>query len=235
MGKFSIFRMTKGSDEMLFGEIVRMTVNNGYPLISLESGEHFHRGTFLMQGTDLFVMHVSVKRYTSDFVLSTLTDVPIRIDLKGMAIVRGATFNHLMDMYKTNVENVFKFPLLGQIKVHHDYNRIHIWASIVGRGKKYFKSQDEVDVEYLSGDMDAAFREMMKALYLYINPEGELTFVDEGFDLEGEINKAESKIIETIRDPGTITVRCSECGQVFDAPKKGFVKCPECGAEGELG
>lgn len=235
MSRFSVLRMTKGADEMLFGEIVRMTVNNGYPLISLKSDENTHQGTFLMQGTDLFIMEVSVRRYTSDFLLSTLTDVPIRIDLNGMAIVRGATFNHLMKMYRTNMENVFKFPILGQIKVHHDYNRIHVLASIVGRGRKYFKSQEEVDVDRLSEDLDSSFNEVMKALYMYINPEGELTFVDQGFDLEGEIQKAESRIIEKIKDPETITVSCPRCGEVFDAHKSGSVKCPSCGAEGELG
>lgn len=235
MGDFPVFRITKGTDEMLFGEIVHMTVKQGYPMISLKSDEDYHRGSFLMQGTDLFIMHISIKRYTRDFVLSALTDVPIRIDLRGMAIVRGATFNHLLEMYKTNVSNIFKFPLLGQIKVHHDYNRIYVWASIVGRGSKYFREYDKVDREYLSSDLTKAFDEMMKALYMYINPEGDLKFVDQGFDLEKELNDAEARIVQNIRDPSIIPVKCPQCGDVFDAPTSGTVKCPACGAAGEIG
>jgi len=193
MADFSVFRMTKGTDEILFGEIVRFMVREGYPMIDLSSNEDVHLATFLMPGTDLFWMQVGLKRYTSGFVLSRVTDVPIRIDLRGMAILKGVTFNKIMEMYRTNISNITKFPFLGDVKVHHDYNRIHVWASIVGRGSKYFISKDRVDMEYLSGDLRRSSEEMQKALDAFLGENVE--FVDETLDIEGKLNRVEAQLI----------------------------------------
>jgi len=233
MADFSVFRMTKGTDEILFGEIVRFMVREGYPMIDLSSNEDVHLATFLMPGTDLFWMQVGLKRYTSGFVLSRVTDVPIRIDLRGMAILKGVTFNKIMEMYRTNISNITKFPFLGDVKVHHDYNRIHVWASIVGRGSKYFISKDRVDMEYLSGDLRRSSEEMQKALDAFLGENAE--FVDETLDIEGKLNRVEAQLIEKIEDPMTMTVQCPGCGERFDAVVGKSVICPSCGLTGNIG
>ena len=234
MSVFSVFRMTKGTDEILFGEIVRMMVREGYPMISLSSSEDVHYARFLMPGTDLFSLEITMKRYTSGFVLSKNTEVPIRIDLMGMAIIKVATFNHLMEMYKTNVANITKLPILGDIKVHHDYNRIHVWAAIVGRASKYFISKDQVDSEYLSDDLRKSFGEMLKALSRFVGPDGKAQFVDETMDIGEKLDKIEAELIEKIEDPNTMMVQCPDCNERFDVISGLPVVCPSCGLKGEL-
>lgn len=234
MSDFSVFRMTKGTDEILFGEMVKMMTKEGYPMISLHSSEDVHVARFLMPRTDLFSLEITLKRYTSGFMLSRLTDVPIRIDLRGMAILKGATFNQLMEMYKTNISNIMKFPFLGDIKVHHDYNRIHVWAAVVGRGSKYFLSKDKVDVEFLADDMRKSFEEMQKALDHFIGGK-DADFVDESLDIGEKLDKLEAALIEKIEDPSTLTVQCPDCDNRFDAMIGLPVICPSCGLKGDIG
>lgn len=231
MADFSVFRMTKGTDEILFGEMVRMMIREGYPMIHVASNEHYHSGKLLMPGTDLFWTEVSMKRYTSGFVVSKLTDVLIRIDLKGMAILKDATFNKLMEMYKTNISNIMKFPFLGDVKVHHDYNRIHVWAALVGRGSKYFLSKDKVDIDHLSDDLRKAFSEMQAALERFI---GDADFVDETIDMGSMLDRMEAEVIEKIEDPLTVTVQCPQCKERFDTVLGKAVICPSCGLTGEI-
>jgi hypothetical protein len=234
MTDFDVFRLTKGTDEILFGEIVRAIVSEGYPMINLTSSEDIHIATFLMQGTDLFSLTVRVKRYTRGFVLSKVTDIPIRIDLKGMAIVRGATFNHLLEMYKTNITNITKFPFLGDIKVHHDYNRIHVWAALVGRASKYFLGKDTVDRDRLMDALNMSLTEMLQALEQFISSDGSMSFVDQGLDIENAVDKVEAELIEKIKDPLSITVQCPDCGERFDTLKGVIVICPKCGLKGDI-
>jgi len=234
MVNFSVFRLTKGADEMLFGQIIRDMVRSGYPMIDLRSSETFHEAVFLMQGTDLFTLTVRLKRYTGDFVLSRLTDIPIRIDLVGMAIVKGATFNHLLELYKTNIENVMRFPFLGQIKVHHDYNRIYVWGAIVGRGSKYFIGEDRVDTDRFFSDLSTCLDEILTALSRFISGRTELSYVDQSIDVDGTIDRLERDVVERIADQVTITVACPACGGRFDTPATEVVTCPHCKASGRL-
>jgi hypothetical protein len=234
MADFSIFRMTKGTDEILFGEIVKMMVREGYPMINLVSSEDVHTARFLMPGTDFFWMELSMKRYTSGFVLSKMTDVLIRLDLKGMAILKGVTFNKIMEMYKTNISNITKFPFLGDIKIRHQYNRIHVWAAIVGRGSKYFLSKDTLDSDHLGGDLRNAFSEMQNALEKFLGDE-DMDYVDETLNLEDGLDRIQAKVVEKIEDPLTITVQCPNCNERFDTILGKAVLCPNCGLTGDIG
>jgi len=233
MVDFSVFRMTRGMDEILFGEIVRMMVSEGYPMIALASSEEYHSATYLMPGTDLFMMELSLKRYTSGFVLSKLTDVPIRIDIKATAILKETTFTNVAEMYRTNISNITKFPFLGDVKVHHDYNRIHVWAAIVGRGSKYLFSKDKVDVEHLAEDLRLALSEMETALDRFVG--GKSEFVDETLDMSDKQASAEAEIIEMIGDPTMMTVQCPQCNGRFDTIIGKPVCCPSCGLKGKIG
>ncbi len=234
MALFKEIRLTNAADEMLFGEIVRLFVTQKYPLLKQHSGDDDHVGTFLMAGTDFFTMTVEVHRFTKSFAMSKLVDTPMRIDLKGQAIVKGATFNKLAEMYQTNLNNVMKFPLLGMIKIYHDYNRIYVYATLAHQSRRYFSDREHVDKEALAVDIENAIGEMLGALQQFQGKNGSGIFVDQAFDVEGEIKKREQEIITEIEQLETIIVNCPECGTAFDAPKKGMIKCPSCGIEGEL-
>lgn len=234
MVDFSIFRMTQGADEMLFGQVIRELVRCGYPMIDLRSSESYHEAVFLMQDTDLFTMTVRLKRYTSDFVLSHLTDIPIRMDLIGMAIVKGATFDRLLELYRTNIANVLKFPFLGHIKVHHDYNRIYVWGALVGRGSKYFIDKGTVDKERLFCDISTCLQEILSALEHFIEGNSELSYVDQSIDVDQTIDHIEKEIVDRIADHISMTLVCPSCSGRFDTIVAEVVTCPHCGLSGRI-
>ena len=230
---FSVIRHTKGADEMLFGEIVRMLVKNGYPMVSIVSQDDYHHGKVLMQGNDLFTMDVKVKRWTHSFVMSKITDTPMRIDIQAMAILEGATFNKLLEMYKTNMSNVTKFPLLGMVKVYHDYNRIHLWATLMGRGSKYFSDTETVNRKRLSEDMEGVINELLEALSSYQSDDSTI-FTDIGLNIENEVNKAEAKLLDTIKSESVMVLQCPNCSKHFEADISETVTCPHCRTSGNV-
>jgi len=234
MVDFRIFRSAKGADEVLFGEVIRVFTKMGYPMIKLRSDENFHHSRFLMQGTPLFTMDIKLKRLSRKLVLSRKGDVPMRVDFEGMAIVKGSSFDRLVEMYKSSITNVFKFPLLGMIKVSHDYNRVHLKATIIGLSKKYFDSEGLVDTDRLTEDIKRSIEEMLKSMEKFIGKEVDAYYVDQGVDMEKELQKMESDMMLKIQIVNIVPVVCPGCECQFETKAKGHIKCPECGCEGEL-
>jgi predicted Zn-ribbon and HTH transcriptional regulator len=234
MVDFRIFRKTKGVDEVLFGEIIRVATKMGYPMIRLRSDENYHHCRFLTQGTPLFTLDVKLKRFGKKFVLSKYGDIPMRIDLHGMAIIKGSSLDRFMEMHKKDFTNIFKFPILGMIKVSHDNNRVHLDATMIGLSKKYFDNEGTVNRDRLTKDIQKSLNEMLKSLDKFISKEHDAVYIDQAVDMEKEIQKIESDLMLKIQIVQVVPVVCPSCEHQFDTKAKGAIKCPECGCEGEL-
>ena len=234
MVDFKVFRGSKGVDEVLFGEIIRVFTKMGYPMIKLRSDEDYHQCRFLMQGTPMYTLDVNLKRFGKRVRLSKKGDIPMRIDLNGMAILKGSSFERFMDLYKTRFTSLFKFPVLGMIKVSHDYNRLHLKATIIGLSNKFFDDQGTVNREKLESDVQKSLKEMLRSLDKFIAKDEDAEYVDQGVDMEKELEKIESDLMLKIQIVQMVQVVCPECEHKFEAKAKGDIKCPGCGLEGEL-
>jgi hypothetical protein len=158
----------------------------------------------------------------------------MRIDLHGMAIIKGSSFDRFMEMHKTDITNIFKFPVLGMIKVSHDNNRVHLAATIIGLSQKYFDGEGTVNRDKLGGDVKKSLKEMLKSLDKFISKEHDAVYIDQAVDMEKELQKIESDLMLKIQIVQVVPVVCPGCEHQFETKAKGTIKCPECGCEGEL-
>lgn len=103
-------------DEMVFGEIVRIMEKEGYPCIAFHASPGFQSGRFLLQGPVVFALTVTLDKKIAGQGLMSLT-AEVRNKL--------ADPDDMIAMFKTDFGNIMKVPLLGQIKVNHEYNTIY--------------------------------------------------------------------------------------------------------------
>jgi hypothetical protein len=131
-------------DEMVFGEIVRIFQNKGYPCIEFQASDGYQSGRFLIDGEVLFAIRVVLDKKMAGAGLLSLT-----------AEVRNkmADPDDMITMFKTDFTNIAKIPLLGQIKINHEYNTIYAKSTTVKKISSYLESRGVVNSEQLESDL----------------------------------------------------------------------------------
>lgn len=134
----------KAKDEMVFGEMVRIFQRKGYPCIGFTANEGFQSGRFLIDGEVLFAIRVSLDKKVAGAGLLSIT-----------AEVRNkmADPDDMITMFKTDFSNITKIPLLGQIKVNHEYNTIYAKSTSVKKIGSYLESRGVVNSTQLEADL----------------------------------------------------------------------------------
>lgn len=130
-------------DEMVFGEIVRLMEKEGYPCIGFHAAPGYQSGRFLIDGPVLFALRVTLDKKIAGAGLMNLT-AEVRNKL--------ADPDDMIEMFKTDFSNIMKVPLLGQIKVNHEYNTIYASSSTVKNISSYVDNK-VVDAERLRADL----------------------------------------------------------------------------------
>lgn len=130
-------------DEMVFGEIVRIMEKEGYPCIGFHAAPGYQSGRFLIDGPVLFALRVTLDKKIAGAGLMNLT-AEVRNKL--------ADPDDMIEMFKTDFSNIMKVPLLGQIKVNHEYNTIYASSSTVKNISAYVDNK-VVDAERLRADL----------------------------------------------------------------------------------
>ncbi len=130
-------------DEMVFGEIVRIMEKEGYPCIGFHAAPGYQSGRFLIDGPVLFALRVTLDKKIAGAGLMNLT-AEVRNKL--------ADPDDMIEMFKTDFSNIMKVPLLGQIKVNHEYNTIYATSSTVKNISAYVDNK-VVNAERLRADL----------------------------------------------------------------------------------
>ncbi len=131
-------------DEIVFGEIVRIFDKMGYPCIAFNASQGYQSGRFLLNQEVLFSLTVALdKKLGGTGILSIQAEVRNKL----------ADPDDMVEMFKTDFSNIAKIPLLGQIKINHEYNTIYARTSTVARLNSYLKSKGVVDREKLEHDL----------------------------------------------------------------------------------
>ncbi|MBI3925135.1 MAG: hypothetical protein HY319_06310 [Armatimonadetes bacterium] len=153
---FQKFQEWSSKDEIIFGEIVRLMVERGYPLIGFEAGEDRQCGRFLLDQDVLYAVRIVLdKKIGSVSVLNLTAEVRNKL----------ADPDDMISMFKTDLMNIAKIPLLGQIKLNHEYNTIYATVSAFKSLNTYTGSRvGEVNTDLLRQDLDEILNRLTEEL-----------------------------------------------------------------------
>ena len=131
-------------DEIVFGEIVRIFQKKGYPCIGFAAREGYQSGRFFLDGEVLFAIRVTLdKKVAGAGILKIVAEVRNKM----------ADPDDMIAMFKTDLSNIAKIPLLGQIKINHEYNTIYATSTSVKKISSYIASKGVVDSTTLEADL----------------------------------------------------------------------------------
>lgn len=131
-------------DEMIFGEIVRIFQKKGYPCIGFTAKDGSQSGRFLVEGEVLFAIRVGL-----DKKLGVAGFLSIAAEVRN----KMADPDDMITMFKTDFSNIAKIPVLGQIKVNHEYNTVFARSTSVKKISSYIESKGVVDAALLENDL----------------------------------------------------------------------------------
>lgn len=118
--------MRESKDEILVGEIVRAMSRLGCPAIGFIANNDFQAVRF-KPVTDriLHSIVIQLDRKTGDgllqqAILGSQATLQIQAEVKNYL----ADPDDLVNMYRTDLANMFKIPMLGEVKLNHQLNSI---------------------------------------------------------------------------------------------------------------
>ncbi len=149
----------ESKDEILIGEIVRAMARQGYPTVRFKAHDDRQVVTFkTLSDPVLHTVTVILDRKTGTGALSAAL-----IGSKASLTLIAETRNQLADpddlvaMYKTDLANLFKVPVMGGIKLNHELNSVFARTTTMIEIDRYvFKGEEGVQrmVELLGGIID---------------------------------------------------------------------------------
>lgn len=116
----------ESKDEILIGEIVRAMARQGFPSIQFTASGDLQRVRFRTTGDPVLnSVFITLDRKTGTGALSAAL-----IGSKATLLVTAEIKNRMADpddlvkMYRTDLANIFKMPVLGGIKLNHELNSV---------------------------------------------------------------------------------------------------------------
>lgn len=118
--------MRESKDEILIGEIVRAMARQGYPAISFRAHDDRQRMRFkTVSDPMLHSLFVTLDRKTGGGALSeALLGSKATLTLTAEVKNRLSDPDDLIAMYKTDLANMFKLPVMGGVKLNHQMNSV---------------------------------------------------------------------------------------------------------------
>ena len=114
-------------DEMLVGELVRAMSRRGFPAIAFRAGDDHQRISFKAIGDPvLYGVHIVLDRKTGTGAIGA-AGLGSKATLKVTAEIKNRLSDpdDLVHMYRTDLANLFKMPVLGGVKLNHEMNSIY--------------------------------------------------------------------------------------------------------------
>lgn len=148
------FEEMTSRDDMVFGEIVRIMEKKGFPCIGFHAASGYQSGRFLMEGPVLFSLTITLdKKLAGAGFLSLTAEVRNKL----------ADPDDMITMFKTDFSNLTKVPLLGQVKINHEYNTIYAKSTALTNIGAYV-STNVVDAAKLEADLTEIANRLEEAL-----------------------------------------------------------------------
>ena len=160
--------MRESKDEMLVGEIVRAMARKGFPAIMFQAGNDRQRMRFKCVGHKvLHSVYIDLDRKTGgsalqEAILGSKATLAVAAEVKN----RIADPDDLVAMYKTDLQNLFKMPVMGGIKLNHELNSVYARTTLVIEIGKYIL-QGEAGVDALQKLLDDTVTKLEAKLQPY--------------------------------------------------------------------
>lgn len=149
----------ESKDEMLMGEIVRAMYRRNYVSTGFYANNDYQRVRFrVRQDNVLHSVYVTLNRLSGTSALSAML-----VGSKATLTITAEIKNYLSDpddlleMYRTDLANIFKLGVMGGIKLNHELNSVFATTSTVIEIDDYvLKGDPGVDklVSLLSGNIE---------------------------------------------------------------------------------
>ena len=153
---FQSFKEWTSKDEIVFGEIVRSFVKKGHPVIGFDAEPGKQSARFLIDDETLFAFRITLdKKLGAASVLNVVAEVRNKL----------SDPDDMIEMFKTDLTNIAKIPLFGQIRINHEYNTIYASTSVVKSLNTYLgQNVGDVDSEALESDLEDMISKLSEAL-----------------------------------------------------------------------
>lgn len=152
---FQAYQEYTSKDEMVFGELISYMIDQGRPMVNFSAAEGYQRARFLMHDEILYTLEITLDKKIGS--ISTL-------NLKGTCRNQVADPDDMIAMFKTDVMNILKMPMFGQMKINHEFNSVHATVGSVRKLSEYMASRTEVKREMLGADIEEKIKEVREAL-----------------------------------------------------------------------
>ncbi|MDQ7824923.1 MAG: hypothetical protein RDV48_19140 [Candidatus Eremiobacteraeota bacterium] len=114
----------ESKDEIMMGEIITAMTEMGYPVIGIMSNSDFQQIRFKTVGDEvLYSIIITLDRKTGGLaskVVGNIATLTFQAEVKNFL----ADPDDLIHMFSTDIKNILKIPLLGDIKINHELNSI---------------------------------------------------------------------------------------------------------------
>jgi hypothetical protein len=118
--------MRESKDEILIGELVLAMTQLGYVVIGFQAGDDRQAVRFKPKSDQtLYSVAVILDRKTGDSgltqaLLGSKATVTVQAEIKNFL----ADPDDLLKMYHTDLQNMFKLPIVGGVKLNHQLNSV---------------------------------------------------------------------------------------------------------------
>ncbi len=132
--------MRESMDEILMGKIIAVMTDAGYPVTGMLSNNDYQRVQFrALPDPLLHTVTLTLDRKTAGLtakVVGNWAFLTIQAEVKNYL----ADPDDLLAMYNTGIKNILKIPLLGDVKMSHQFN------SVFGTKKEKFQIEKLTDL-----------------------------------------------------------------------------------------
>lgn len=135
----------ESQDEMLLGEIVRAMARQGYPSVAFRAHNDRQMARFkTISDPTLHSVWIILDRKTgtgaiSQALIGSKATLTITAEVKN----RMTDPDDILNMYRTDLANMFKMPMMGGIKLNHELNSVYATTTRVIEIQSYVMKGDE--------------------------------------------------------------------------------------------
>lgn len=117
----------ESKDEILVGELVRAMARQGCPAVSFWSNNDYQRVRFLCpRDPVLSSLYITLDRKTGTGIVSgALLGSKATLTISAEVKIYLTDPDDLLNMYRTDLANLFKLPVLGGIRLNHELNSVY--------------------------------------------------------------------------------------------------------------
>jgi len=158
----------ESKDEMLVGEIVRAMARQGFPAIMFRADDDKQILRFRTVGDPLLhSVYITLDRKTGTGALSSAV-LGSKATLRTTAEVKNLLTDpdDIVNMYKTDLANLFKMPVIGGVKLNHELNSVYATTQTMLE-IDHFVMKGDAGVEALTKMLSATIGKLREKLEPY--------------------------------------------------------------------